>query len=131
MTSPATHNAMPAKHTRIGGHHLQVSGSVPLATECAETQAGRAFPKTEEGFRRAEEGFRRAETRYFRPPLHHSGAEVGSREADSRGRSAEQDCRWPQGRSPSAGVSYPSSKMHSPEADVPYNLRFNIQKQKS
>ncbi len=105
MTSPATHNAMPAKHTRIGGHDLQVSGNAPLATECAETQAGRAFPKTEEGYWRAE-------TRYFRPSLRHSGAEVGIYGAEDPVDRSHCDCCWPEGRSPSAEWPYCSAQMH-------------------
>lgn len=112
MTSPATHNAMPAKHTRIGGHDLQVSGNAPLATECAETQAGRAFPKTEEGYWRAEEGYWRAETHYWRPSLRHSRAEVGIYGAEDPVDRSHRDCCWPEGRSPSAEWPYCSAQMH-------------------
>jgi hypothetical protein len=131
MTSLATHTSMPARRTPTGGRGMQVSGSGLLATECTETQAGRAFPETEMGFRRAEEGFRRAESPLHRTAMRHRRALVGSRQADTHGRSTEQDCRWPQGRSPSAGGPCLSSKMHSPSADVPHNLRFNLQQQKS
>ncbi len=131
MTSLATHTSMPAKRTPTGGRGMQVSGSDLLATDFTETQAGRAFPETEKGFRRAETGFRRAECPRRWTAMHYHRTMVGSRAADTRGRRTEQDCRWPQGRSPSTGVPCPSSKMHSPSADVPHNLRFNLHQQKS
>ena len=131
MTSSATHTATTANHTPIRVSGMQVSSSARLATRCAETQAGRAFPKTEEGYWRAEMGYWRAETRYCRPPFHHFRAEVGICGAEDPVDRSHRDCCWPEGRSPSAEKPYCSVEMHHSTPEIPSNPYFTAKDQRS